>query len=200
MIVFIPLLFEIPFLSGVPFLFKGTLSKIWFPTLLISVPGIVLLTGLSEYRRYKDKKTENEKNVELADQGCEKTVFEGEEVVLCQKGSYAPDGDFCYLQEPSAKTKGESMSFRLISSEIYLFQSAFLSTFSIAFKMHMFDGGAHINETTFNDVIKTSTVNLSFLLISSAFNFIQIVHAWRVYYSALKNVLSAKTLCSHVKV
>ena len=167
-------LFLIPFFFfRISFIFKSVIPKIWFPIVLVSVPGTVLLAGLAQYRRREENKRIQE------DPECTREFVRTESVV--------GQGDMCYLQEKNSKTKADSMAFRLILSEIYLFQGAFLSTFSIAFKMHMYDEGAHSNETINNGVINTSAVNLAVLTMSSVVNIIQIWHAWYVYYSRFRN-------------
>jgi hypothetical protein len=150
-------------------LFKGIMPIRFFPMLFLSVPGIGLLALKAEIL------------------SCQENV-EKDKPFFHARTETVQEGEVCYMRQRTGYTKAGSMAFRLISSEIYLFQSAFLSTFAIACKMHMYKRGAYINNTTANDFIKSasllnsSNLNLSLLMVSSVFNVIQIIHAWVVYY------------------
>ena len=147
----------------------GIVPLRFFWTLFLSCPGMGLLAGLAHLRRCQENVAEKIKNLQ-------------------QTASLNPSEHHC---EDTVNTKSGSMAFRLIISEIYLFQSAILSTFSLAFKMNMNKTGAHTNQEGNDDFIRTersvelfqnSSLNISVLWISVLVNVFQIVHAWKVYY------------------
>lgn len=107
----------------IPLIACGIVPRKYFLCVFLSAPGILFQVILARYRRvgFRSMFVRSEKN---------QTPKE--------------DGSVCYIQNNSdARTLSDSVSNRLISAEIYLFQSAFLSIFAIAFKIHMLDEGGH---------------------------------------------------------